>query len=87
MKQYKRFRHFFYSWTRCLFAAVGHDIYQEDGFKPNWIAFGMYGLLVAFIINATYTVIYYDWFTRLNVLEFTALFFEVLYLFSQNIFT
>lgn len=81
MKRHERLRYLFYNWTRWLFTAVGHDIYHEDGFKPNWISFVMYGLFVCFFINATYTVIYYDWFTRLNVLEFFALVAEVTYLF------
>lgn len=68
MKRYERMAHFFYSWSRALFICVGHDIYCVGGFKPNLYTFYTWFIIFMFMISAIYTCVFYDWFTRLNVI-------------------
>lgn len=77
MQRFERMRILFYEWSRALFVAVGHDIYCEGGFKPNYMTFYVYFLIGLFIISTIYTFIFYDWFTRLSGIVNLAVLLEV----------
>lgn len=66
-------RNFFYSWCSFLFKCVGHDIYCDGGFKPNLYTFYVWFILVLFSVSAIYTLLFYNWFTRLNVIGSAAI--------------
>lgn len=66
--RHEKIRLIFYSWCSALYKAVGHDIFGEDGFKPYLYTYFVWCILALFKISSIYTLIYYDWFTRLNVI-------------------
>lgn len=77
MLRSERIRHFFHVWSRALFISVGHDIYGDGGFQPSLYTFFVYFILSLFLFSGVFTLIYYDWFVRLNVINFLAVAIEV----------
>lgn len=77
MQRHEQLHSLFYRWCRALFISVGHDIYQNGGFKRNLYTFYIYALIVLLEISIIYTIVYYDWFTRLNAIPILAISLQV----------
>lgn len=83
MQRFEKMRSFFYEWSRALFISVGHDIYCDGGFRPNFLTFYVYLIILVTITSTIYTFIFYDRFTRLNGIGVLAIALEVIN-FTQN---
>lgn len=77
MQRFERMRRFFYVWSRALFVSVAHDIYCEGGFKITLYTLYVYIVIIFSVISSIYTIIFYDWFTRLNALTITSICMQV----------
>lgn len=73
MQPHEKIRHIFYTLHRTLLIFVGHNLYQEGGFKPNWYTFLLYGLNTLGITSCIYTLLWYDVSTGLNSIGYGAI--------------
>lgn len=77
MQPHEKIHHLFYILLRKLFISVGHDFFDDGKIKPNLLTYLVYGHLGMFYIGAIYTLIYYDWAEKLNIIAFTGITFQV----------
>lgn len=77
MRPDERIRYVFYTYVRRILVIVGHDIFTEETFKPNWLTYTMYGLHVIVFTGAVKTIYFYDLAEKLNMVAFIGLALQV----------
>ena len=59
MEPHDRIERCIFQWEKWLLKLCGHNFIGEP-YKPNLITFFVYGLLTSAVVNAIYTIVYYD---------------------------
>lgn len=76
MDSYKKFYTATFVWNRKMLSILYHDIYDEN-FVPGIVTYFFYALNITFASLIIYTMIYYDFFIRLNCILYLALSIQV----------
>lgn len=79
MEPHERIRFTFHTLERTLLIVVGHNFFEDGGFKPNLISFFLYGLNMLGITSCIYTFLWYDISTGLNSIGYGAINIQVKY--------
>ena len=78
MELHEKIHHLFYNLLRKLFAAIGHDFFHSDGFKPGFIAYSLYIINFIAYICCIYTIWMYEPVLGLHSFASAAICFEVM---------
>lgn len=78
MEAYQRFHKVVFQWERNLLDFVGFD-FISDRFEPNSRTYFVVSLALVTFIDICYTLIYYDYVTKLTCAILLVLFIQVTY--------
>lgn len=73
---YEKFRRAVFGWDRTLLRSFGHDVFDEN-WQKDYLTYILYVILLIIYLLITYTLIWYDNFTRMTCFFYFSLLLQV----------